>query len=616
MDKEKLNGLVTKARNGDADAMNDLILASYQDMYFYALKIVKKEHLAADATQDSCVEIIQTLPNLRESAAFVTWCRRIVYHQCTKRIGSSRVVPLEENEDGETILDRIPDEAPGSMPEEIMENRELRDTMLNMIDELPEGQRSALMLYYYERLSVKQIAEIQIENENTIKSRLYQGRKAVKKQVEAYEAKTGTRLHSVSILPLLYFLFHTGRAEADAASAALAPQLQTAIAPAVATASGTAGAAAGTAAASSVAMKIVAGTLAVSLVAGGAGVGIYLSNRATDESEPSTRPTKASTSVMQEEHIHVFEEWAFDEDTHWQICECGEFSESSEHTYVDGECTVCRTFQPLPSGDLLTFDCTTLSGHWINISNDYEENLVEEFYISGDGSLSLQGTTYYPIGNYISGSEQEGNQSVYIYFRETPYDSDAELTLDEMIISPVTLILDKTGDYYSAFLTIADTEEMQPIFSDTFYRESDYFGYEKVALTADNFDEYYTVTLEPIQITYTGHNRGFLIYQDIVFTLREDLGYPSWCRGEGTVQNMSCQLYYNVETKTYEISPLDSSIMDEPLNIHFFGYSTSRWGKSFSGTAFPEDQIVTWFGPLPEGYTMVNVEGYVFVPKQ
>lgn len=611
MDKEKLNGLVTKARNGDTDAMNDLILASYQDIYFYALKIVKKEHLAADATQDSCVEIIQTLPNLRESAAFVTWCRRIVYHQCTKRIGSSRMVPLEENEDGETILDRIPDEAPGSMPEEIMENRELRDTMLNMIDELPEGQRSALMLYYYERLSVKQIAEIQSENENTIKSRLYQGRKAVKKQVEAYEAKTGTRLHSVSILPLLYFLFHTGKEEADTAAAALVPQIQAAVAPAVAAATGTTGAAVGgTALASSVAAKIVAGALAVTVAAGAVAVGSHLSKQPSGDPEPTIVSTEPSASGDGSGHVHHFEEWVFNTDAHWQICECGAFSQESEHTYADGFCTVCYAFQPLPSSDLLTFDCTTLTGHWLNVSNDYEENLVEEFYISGDGSIDIQGVTYYPIGNDTSGP------CINIYFRETPYDSDAELTLEEMIISPVTLGLNKTGDYYSAFLTIADTEEMQPIFSDTFYRESDYFGYEKVALTADNFDEYYTVTLEPIEVIYTGQNGGFLICQSIDFDLRDDLGYPSWCRGEWTVHQRLCNLYYNVETKTYEISPLDSSIMDESLNVCFVGYGPSWLASEFNGVAYPEDQIVTWSGSLPEGYTMVNVEGYVFVPKQ
>lgn len=611
MEREQLNALVTKAKNGDSNAMNDLINASYQDMYFYALKIVKKDHLAADATQDSCIEMIQTISKLRESAAFVTWCRRIVYHQCTKRIGKSRTVPIEENEDGETILDRIPDDTPNSLPEEVMENRELRQTMLDMIDRLPEGQRSALMLYYYERLSVKQIAEIQGENENTVKSRLHQGRKAVKKQVEAYETKTGTKLYSISIVPLLYFLFHSGRAEADAASAALAPSIQAAVAPSVAAASG-----AGAAVASSLGVKIAAGALAVALTAGAVGVGSYLSNRPSDEKQPSANPTKASTSQEQEEHIHTFEQWAFDEDTHWQICECGAFSQGSAHTYDEGVCTVCYTFQPLPSGDLLTFDCTTLTGHWISISKDYEELPVEEFYISGDGSVDIQGVTYYPISNTAGARDQYGNMQFVIYFRDTPYDSTVDLTYEELFMTNAYMILTKIGDCYAVNFTVNDMEKMECVCRGDFYRESDYFGYEKVALTPENFSEYYDVTVEPISFTYFSHNGSFMAEQKMVFTLREGLGYPSWCLGRGMVRTRYQTVEYNVETKTYNMTPFGSDIGEKPLDFGFFSYSATELVVKTDGTTVPMYGIVEWREDVAEGFTLTDVEGCVFVPKQ
>ena len=56
-----------------------------------------------------------------------------------------------------------------------------------MIDELPEEQRSALLLRYFDEISVKEIAEIQGVTEGTVKSRLNYGRKAVKEAVEGYE---------------------------------------------------------------------------------------------------------------------------------------------------------------------------------------------------------------------------------------------------------------------------------------------------------------------------------------------------------------------------------------------------------------------------------------------
>ena len=84
MEKEKLVSLVTAAQNGDNDAMNELFNAFYNDFYYFALKTVKDDELAPDITQEAFVEIINTLGNLKEPAAFVTWAKQITYHQCTR----------------------------------------------------------------------------------------------------------------------------------------------------------------------------------------------------------------------------------------------------------------------------------------------------------------------------------------------------------------------------------------------------------------------------------------------------------------------------------------------------------------------------------------------------
>lgn len=614
MEREKLNTLVTKAKAGDPEAMNDLINVSYQDIYFYALKIVKKEDLAADATQDSCIEIIQTIGNLKESAAFVTWSRRIVYHQCTKRIGKSRVVPLEENEDGETILDRLPDETPGTLPEEVVEDREFRKLMMDMIDELPEGQRSALLLYYYERLSVKQIAEIQGENENTVKSRLHQGRRAVKKQVQAYEAKTGTKLYSIGILPLLYFLFRTGKAEAEVAAAGLLPGIQAATAPVIAAAAGTAAtgtaAAAGAGILSSLGAKIVAGVLAVAVVAGAAVVGTQLGN-----GEPSDTGNVPAPPAGNQTHTHSYETWAFDKEAHWQICSCEAFSEREAHIYENGECTVCRMLKPLPSGnELLTFDCTTLTGHWINLTKDYQDEQVDEFYVSGDGSFTIMGKTYYPIGCDDFRPELD---EVYIYLSQTPYDPAVGITEQEMRNANVSVSLAKNGGHYTMGLMILEPETYRLIFHNEFYRESDYFGYEKVALTPENFSQYYDVTFRPIEFYYTSHNLGLMATQYMDVTLREGLGYPSWCQLQGQVKFRYETVEYNVQTNTYTIPKPSAVLSSDDLDVEFFGSKKAVKVTSTDGSGFfPTNGVVEWFGKVSEDYAVETVTGYVFVPKQ
>ena len=50
MKSENLTPLVTEAQKGNQKALNDLIESCYNDIYYFALKTVKKEDIAADVT--------------------------------------------------------------------------------------------------------------------------------------------------------------------------------------------------------------------------------------------------------------------------------------------------------------------------------------------------------------------------------------------------------------------------------------------------------------------------------------------------------------------------------------------------------------------------------------
>ena len=200
--KQKLTELVIKAQAGDQDALNDLIGACYEDLYYFAYQTVKDPDTASDIIQDSCISIITNLSKLQSPEAFSVWARNITYNHCAMHFRKTKEVQPLETEDGESILDSLPDESEGSLPEQVVEDKEFQKTMQDMLDSLPGEQRSAMMLYYYEKLSVKQIAEVFETSEGTIKSRLNYGRKAMKGKVEEYEKKNGVRLHS-SLLPLL-----------------------------------------------------------------------------------------------------------------------------------------------------------------------------------------------------------------------------------------------------------------------------------------------------------------------------------------------------------------------------------------------------------------------------
>jgi len=112
----------------------------------------------------------------------------------------------------------------------VYEKEEFRNTILCIINELTEEQRSAVMMYYFDELTVSQIAQIQDVSEGTVKSRLNYARKAIKKSVEDYEKKYDIKLHSFSFLPLFMLFF--GK---DLMPAAKVAEVQVAVSSAAAT---------------------------------------------------------------------------------------------------------------------------------------------------------------------------------------------------------------------------------------------------------------------------------------------------------------------------------------------------------------------------------------------
>lgn len=208
MQKENLSFLVSKAQSGDSQALNDLFTETYNDVYYFALKTVKDETLAADVTQETFVAVFQNISTLNDPIAYPAWSRQITYRHCLQYLKKqNREVAVDENEDGSNLFDIIEEDRTEFIPEENLDKEDFKKTILDMVDSLPEEQRTAVILYYYDELSIKEIAEIQGVTEGTVKSRLNYARKAIKASVESYEKKHNVKLHCAGVLPLLLWLF-------------------------------------------------------------------------------------------------------------------------------------------------------------------------------------------------------------------------------------------------------------------------------------------------------------------------------------------------------------------------------------------------------------------------
>lgn len=281
VDQEKLIGMVRSAQRGEEKGITAIYDTFHQEIYYYIFKIVKDEELAADLTQDAFVDIMQKIDTLREPGAFVTWSRQVAYSRCTAHFRKRKELLADEEEDGYSVFETLEEDRREFIPDAALDLVELKAAVHAMINDLPEEQRAALMMRYFEELSVEQIAQVQGTSVGTVKSRLNYGRRALRKAVEDYEQKTGVKLRCAGVVPLLLWLFaQSGKGAAETAAATTAA---TATAAAASTTATTASAAAAT---TGIAAKLVAGGVALALVAGGIAGAVMLQPKDSPAPEP------------------------------------------------------------------------------------------------------------------------------------------------------------------------------------------------------------------------------------------------------------------------------------------------------------------------------------------
>lgn len=172
-------GLVERARNGDVDAFEELMVHRAESMLRTATAIIGDRDEAREATQESLLTIWRQLPALRMDDRFDAWAGRILVNRCRlvlKRRGrrASREVPLEGSERSEPQAFAGSDEA-----------FERRESLERAFERLDPDDRALLVLHHLEGLQVAEVAarlEIPV---GTAKSRLFSARRALERALEA-----------------------------------------------------------------------------------------------------------------------------------------------------------------------------------------------------------------------------------------------------------------------------------------------------------------------------------------------------------------------------------------------------------------------------------------------
>lgn len=219
MNKSELAEIVKSAQAGDNKAIEKIFKEFNQKVYYSVLLTVKNEELAKDITQETFIAVIRKIGELEKPEAFPSWLKKVSHSKCSDYYKKKEVVHettiSSDTEEDFDVFGNVLDDDKDFIPDQALDRDDLKRIILGILNELPDVQRAAIFMRYYEEMSIKEIAEIQGVSEGTVMSRLNYGRKAIAKAVEDYEKENDIKLHALPFLPFFNWIFDISKNQAS-----------------------------------------------------------------------------------------------------------------------------------------------------------------------------------------------------------------------------------------------------------------------------------------------------------------------------------------------------------------------------------------------------------------
>ncbi len=195
--------LVLSAKNGNKKAFDKLYKLTSNDVWFTCVSLLKDEENAKDIMQETYITAFLKLNTLKDEEKFCGWLTAIATNKSKNKLKGK----VEYQIDDEVLIAKTEtDEL--MLPEEYINKAEKRKVLLQIIeDTLSFNQYQVVLMFYFNELSIAEIAQTLEISEGTVKSRLNSSRAKMKTAIEDYEKKSGDKLHGVVVVPFFTTIF-------------------------------------------------------------------------------------------------------------------------------------------------------------------------------------------------------------------------------------------------------------------------------------------------------------------------------------------------------------------------------------------------------------------------
>ena len=195
--------LVLSAKNGNKKAFDKLYKLTSNDVWFTCVSLLKDEENAKDIMQETYITAFLKLDTLKDEEKFCGWLTAIATNKSKNKLKGKVEYQID---DEVLIVETETDEL--MLPEEYITKAEKRKVLLQIMeDTLSFNQYQTVLMFYFDEMSISEIAQGLEISEGTVKSRLNSSRAKMKTAIEDYEKKSGDKLHGVVVVPFFTTIF-------------------------------------------------------------------------------------------------------------------------------------------------------------------------------------------------------------------------------------------------------------------------------------------------------------------------------------------------------------------------------------------------------------------------
>jgi RNA polymerase sigma-70 factor (ECF subfamily) len=171
--------LMLAIQEGDSKAYESAVHKHLRSISYYAYRMLGNTRDTEDITQETFLRLWTHADTWRaEKASLTTWLHRIAHNLCIDYLRKDKSALSKEYEDDQESLDK-----PADVPDQTRSLEDLR----HALDELPERQRSAIVLSHYHGFSNRDIAAIMDISVDALESILARARRGLKARLTLQE---------------------------------------------------------------------------------------------------------------------------------------------------------------------------------------------------------------------------------------------------------------------------------------------------------------------------------------------------------------------------------------------------------------------------------------------